>query len=868
MASDNLMHSFGTWLRGRRREAGVAQEDLAGRIGCSLAALQKLESGERRPSRQVALLLANYFAVPPDEHEAFVTFARTTFIGADPSPSPSVLGPQSSVLPPKSPWRITRHLHTNLPSMLTALIGRERDETAVRHLLHQTRTRLVTLTGPPGVGKTRLGLQLAADMADNFEDGVFFVDLAAVVDPDMMLPAVAHVLGLRETGKQPIEQALLEHLRGKRLLLLLDNFEQVLDAAPALVELMQASPWLKVLVTSREALYVRGEKLFSVPPLDLPDPGFIIDTDGGGISIPESLAHNPAMQLFQERAEAVQPAFTLTTENARDVAAICTGLDGLPLAIELAAARADTLSPSQIRAGLSNRMQALTTGSRDMPLRQRTLRNALEWSYQLLSPEERRLFTYLGAFVGGCTPAALSAVASDAAGGSPITGVLASLARKSLLRQQEALGEPRLTMLETLREYASEQLLDTGERASIYDRHARYFLALAQEARPQLDQSNQKWWLDKLTFEHDNLRTALAWSLSAGHDADLGIGLAIAISLWEFWARQGFVTEGRSWLERLLVGLHPALAANNAKDADQEDIVAVLALHRLAHAVPPVLSGAGTLAFRAHDMINAGRYLHTGLALARRIGDTVHQAYLLNNLGNLSNTLSDFEAAIHFFDDALAIKRSTPGWDQASIASTLTAYSWALAGLDRFSDALAYNEESLAINRRLGDEEGVGRALFNMSELAFLMKDYPASQRYSEQVLEIAHKLGNVEGEAYSSTLLGDLELAQGRPAEAKVHITRGLVLFRDLEQQNGVLDCLVRLAKVAAALQQIHRAGVLAGAHAAICMAIDAPQLMVETGPDSVFAALLSDPLWAVAWAEGQAMTMPQVVAYALGQD
>jgi predicted ATPase/transcriptional regulator with XRE-family HTH domain len=379
--------SFGRWLRARRRALDLTQDQLARRVSCSIVTIRKLEADERRPSRQIAERLAKCLEIATEDRPAFLTLARAEpYLDPAPAPPPvcQLIERAPSLRPP-----------TNVPTPLTRLIGRIQEVAAARNALLQADTRLLTLIGPPGIGKTRLSVQVASELRDAFADGVFFVALAPIGAPNLVAATIAQRLGVTETGGQPLVERLCSALRDKRLLLVLDNFEQVVAAAPLVVELLEASVGLKVLATSRAALQVRGERLFPVPPLLLPDLAQLPPT--------AVLARNPAVALFVERARAVKPDFALTEANAQAIAAICYRLDGLPLAIELAAARAKLLPPQALLARLNQRLRLLTEGPRDLPERQQTLRRNLEWSYDLLDPEERRIFRRLSIFAGGAT---------------------------------------------------------------------------------------------------------------------------------------------------------------------------------------------------------------------------------------------------------------------------------------------------------------------------------------------------------------------------------------------------------------------------------------------------------------------------------
>jgi predicted ATPase len=410
---------------------------------------------------------------------------------------------------------------------------------ALSDLLTQDDVRLVTLTGVGGTGKTRLALQVAADLLDRFDDGAFFVDLAPLADPAFVLPTIAATLGIREAGDRSLRGSLIAYLTGKHLLLILDNFEHLLAASSVVADLLAACADLKVLATSRAPLHVRAEREFPVPPLALPDPT--------QLPVLNRLAEVAAVTLFVQRAQAAKPDFALTAENAAAVAALCVRLDGLPLAIELAAARIKLLPPLSLLARLERRLPVLTGGPRDLPARQRTLRDTIVWSHDLLSPEEQTLFRRQAVFAGGSTLEATEAVANPD-GDLDVFAVLAALVDHSLLRQSEgADGEPRFVMLETIREYGLERLAERDDHV-IRERHAHYFLALAERLRPQIDTREGKTVLARLDAEHPNLRAALTWAIEHT-DADTGVRFGAA--LWKFWYVRGDLREASAWLERV-----------------------------------------------------------------------------------------------------------------------------------------------------------------------------------------------------------------------------------------------------------------------------------------------------------------------------
>jgi predicted ATPase/transcriptional regulator with XRE-family HTH domain len=465
--------SFGQWLKQRRRALDLTQAELARRLGCATVTLQKIELDERRPSKELAERLSELLQLPAAERAAFLRVARAE-LTADRLAEPAV-GRQGV-----APWQAQPHPTHNLPLQLTSFVGRELELAGVQQMLLDPAIRLLTLTGPGGTGKTRLALQVATAQLDAFRDGVWFVDLAPISDAGLVVTAIAQTLGVRQSGGQTLLEGLTTALRERQRLLVLDNFEQVLDAATVVSALLGLAPQLTVLVTSRETLHLYGEHEYPVPPLPVPDPH--------RLPALEAVSQYAAVALFIQRAQAVKPDFQVTNATAPAVAEICERLDGLPLAIELAAARSRHFAPEALLARLASRLRTLTGGARDRPARHQTIRAAIDWSYNLLAPDEQRLFWRLAVFVGGWTLEAAEAVCNregDLA--LDMLEGLQSLADKSLLRQEMGSdGEPRFRRLETIREYAREHLEESGEAEELRQRHAAYFLALAERAEPEL----------------------------------------------------------------------------------------------------------------------------------------------------------------------------------------------------------------------------------------------------------------------------------------------------------------------------------------------------------------------------------------------
>ena len=609
-------------------------------------------------------------------------------------------------LPSEFPPLRTLESHTNnLPLQATPLIGREREVEAACGLLRNYETRLLTLLGPGGTGKTRVGLQVAAELAEDFEDGVFFVPIASIMDPALVAPTIARTLGLSE-GAQPPEELLEGYLRDRQTLLLLDNLEQVIEAAPVVERLLSSAANLKILATSRIPLGLYGEYEFPVPPLSLPDPD----------SLPPlgHLTEYEAISLFVERARAVKPDFSLTEENRLAVVEICARLDGLPLAIELAAARIKLLPPQVLLDRLGNRLKILTGGARNLPKRQRTLRNAIEWSYELLDEGEKLLFGRLGVFSGGATLEAIEAVC-DAEGDLPTDAFdgISSLLDKSLLRQEEgATGEPRFAMLETIHEFAQVKLEESGKVEAVRRAHAEYFLALAEEAEPMLWGADDATWLDRLKQDHDNMRAALSWAIE---QEEATLALRVGGALRWFWYMEGYYGEGRRWLEAAL-GKNWGAAAAEARAR--------------------TLEGVGWLASSQGDLERAQAAANEGLKLSTEAGlGKVIVADFQNVLGDTARHRGDYERAAELLEKSLALHRAVK--DTRGVALSLGDLA-NVAG-DRGDHELAKElyEEGLALAKDLGGAELLGAYLISLGYEYLLEGNPERATELNEEAAEL-----------------------------------------------------------------------------------------------------------------------------------
>lgn len=723
---------------------------------------------------------------------------------------------------------------TNLPAPRTSLIGREREVNEVCALLRRDDVRLVTLTGPGGTGKTRLGIQVGINLLDDFPDGVFVVELAPINDPSLVASTVAQTLGIQASGRQAPVESLKAYLQTKRLLLVLDNFEQVIAAAPLLSDVLQTAPLLKLLVTSRAVLRLSGEYEYAVLPLALPDPQRLPHLDSDLVRVVSQYA---AVALFVQRAQAVKPDFKLTPENARAVAEICRRLDGLPLAIELAAARIKLFAPQALLQRLDKRFKLLTGGGRDLPRRQQTIGNTIDWSFNLLTPGEQSLFTRLGVFVGGCDVAAAEAVCRPAAEtvfGSvaelslDVLDGLASLADKSLLRQQStdielASGEPRFFMLETIREYAVEHLAAQGQLEVLQRRHAEYYLHLAEMAEPKLTGADQEPWLERLETEHDNLRAALIWSQAlSGGAGEPALGLRLIAALWRFWLLRGYFEEWDHWLRG-------ALAIYPNPGAPPNDSAAPQTLHSLW---AKILMGRALLAWNEQDLVRAAalseeslalyrdrgdkqgiaasliiggiassapegrRQIEEGLALAREIGDRRSVAFALLKLAGRMAFAGDHAGAQPYFEEGLALARAIGdrwliGWalfDAGREARTLGDHGHATALL----------EESLHMRRSLGDKLGITWSLMDLSLVAMAQGDYAKARRLNEERLKLEQELANKLGIASSLTTLAEIAELQGDRAEAATRLREALAVYREANHPAGITWTQERLEHVA----------------------------------------------------------------------
>ena len=725
---------------------------------------------------------------------------------------------------------------SNLPVPTTAFVGRDKELALVKQLLSRPDVRLVTVTGPGGIGKSRLAIEVARALAEQFAWGVYFVPLSAITDPGLIISTIAQTLGLRETGGEVPTDTLKERMRnssGSATLLLIDNFEHLVEAAPLLTEVLALAPSLKLLVTSRSALHVYNEHEFPVPPLALPD--------GKSVVSANELSKFSAISLFVQRAAAVRPNFEITEENAPIVAEICARLDGLPLAIELAAARIKLLSVSAMRTRLASRLQLLTGGARDLPARQQTLRQAIDWSYDLLAVPEQRLFRRLSVFLGGCTLEAVEAVCDAKKDlGVDVLDGMSSMVDKSLVRQTEqADGEPRFVMLETIREYAFVKMAECGEEPLTRRAHAAYCLVLAEEGATEDISANQAVSLDRFEVEHDNLRAALDWLTETGH-AEWGLRLGVA--LFRFWEMREHLSEGRDRLGELLK-LEGAAVPSQA---------------RLR-----ALFAAGVLAAEQGDFEVSDSLLRESLEIARRLGDKQSIAVSLNALAVTARDRDDLPASRSLFEESLALWRELN--DSRAVARALSNLANVVKLQGDVSYAGVLNQECLSIFSGLGDGVGYAWALNHQGDVARDQGDSVAARILYEQSLASFRELNESWGVGGSLADLGNLAREQQDYRAADMLYRESLAIFRKLEHKRGMARLLESFACSAAAQSESERSLRLAGAAAALRQSIGAPLVPAEQVKleQSLEAARRALPI-AVgrnAWLEGWVMPIEKAI-------
>ncbi|MBI3659491.1 tetratricopeptide repeat protein, partial [Candidatus Acetothermia bacterium] len=737
--------------------------------------------------------------------------------------------------PPAGP---ARH---NLPSSVTSFIGREREIVKVKWLLNTT--RLLTLTGAGGSGKTRLALQVSASMVKDYSDGVWWVELASISDPKLVPQAIASALGVRETQQCSLTDALSDYLKSKQMLLVLDNCEHLISACAHMTEtLLHTCPDLQVLATSREALGIAGETVWQVPPL--------VQLDAHDSLPLKILKQYEAISLFVERALSSQPEFGLTLQNAPAVMQICQKLDGLPLAIELAAARVKVLSVTEIAARLDDRFRLLTSGSRTALPRQQTLQAAMDWSYDLLSSAEQTLLRRLSIFAGGFTLEAVETICArdDLRKGdsrialTEILDLLTHLIDKSLVLVDQRDGETRYRLLETVRQFGREKLLDSKEESVLRERHLDWFLALAEKAESELQGPAQSSWLERLEQEQDNLRSALEYAKDR-RKTEAGLRMVTALSA--FWLVRGYLTEGRSQVASVLA------QAGSLK----RTITSAKALN-----------AAGTLAEGQGDYLTARSYHEESLAIFRGLGGERDMAKTLQNLGSIAWKQGEYTRARSLSEEGLNLSRKLG--DAAGIAILLNNLGLIARAQGEYTQAKAFYEESLEINTKLGNKQAISYLFNNLGSVAENQGDYQTARTLYEKSLALRRELGDKPGIANSLNNLGSVALKQSDYASAHALYEEGLLLQRELRDKWNIAFLLEGTGVVSLAQGQLVRAAHLCGAVAALRGAMRASLPPTNRAAfDRTVATIrekLEEKVFAAAWTQGQSLTLEQAIEYA----
>jgi predicted ATPase/DNA-binding XRE family transcriptional regulator len=763
--------SFGSWLTEYRQSLHLQRSELAARIGCATITLRKIEIDERRPSRQMAEQLAEGLGISPEHRPLFIRVARgEVSVSHLPLPVPN----KETTSKPEQ-----RQFQTNLPHLTTSLTGRSREIENILELLNRPEVRLLTLTGAPGIGKTRLAIEAAAILRSEFKDGVFLVSLAPLNDPSLVLGAIAQVLQLDVTGKQSLGERLGKHLQTRHILLVLDNFEHLLTAAPRLTQLLEATQYLKLLVTSQIALELSGEHRLVVLPLSVPP---ALENRRLRLSVPQLQERYSAIDLFIQRARAVKPTLNLSEAAVNAVGEICRKLDGLPLAIEFVAARTAYFTPQELLVQLNNHSTLKTLGSRDVPDRHLSLWHALDWSYGLLSPDDRRLFRRLSVFVGGCTLEAIEAICGTDTGvggertdnDNLISGITTLLSSSLLQRQEDEEGNSRYEMLEIVAEYALAQLQATGEEAAARQRHATYYLGLALAAEKEWDKPGEWRWLQRLAQERDNLRAVLRWTVDTKNVEAL---LKLNGALFSFWNTSASLKEARKWLETSLA------MAESVVEADS-DILAVEA---------KVLNVAGYVAAGLSDNGGAYRYFERGLELYRRLNDLKGTAWSIRGQAFVFMQSDRPEAAENLLKESLRLCEA--GGDDWGRAWSLYALAFLKLTQGDLAGARLSLMEALVPLRQQNIPFGIYRTLLALGFTVFEQGAVEDAEKFFREALTLdwqdTHPMiisGSLEGIAMVLAQKGQLLRAARlwAAAEAMNEITgqRRLPVFQRIYEE------------------------------------------------------------------------------------
>ena len=849
--------SFGDWVRRRRKALDLTREELARQVGCASETIKKIERDERRPSRQIAELLANALAVPAEEQTLFLEVAR----GERPVDR---LHLASQPLPP-----LSKQTH-NLPTHLTRLIGREHEIDTIEHLLSNPDCRLLTLVGTGGIGKTRLALHIAERKVGAFRNGVWFVALAPLQSAEHIVSAIASTIGLNFSDRGDPKAQFLSYLHSKELLLVLDNFEHLMAGATLVAEILRAAPDIHVLVTSRERLNLQDEFLLKMEGLDYP-------TDDA--NMPD---HFGAVQLFIERAGHIHPKLAFSQADRAAITRICRLVEGMPLAVELAAAWTHLLSCQEIADEIEQSLGILAVATRDIPERHSSMRTVFDHSWKLLSEEEQIVLRQLSVFRGGFTRESAEQVS-----GASLT-ILSLLADKSLLQvDRELYGSQRYELHELIRQYAHERLLETGEMDVLRERHHNYFLQLAEEAELKLQGAEQIDWLNRLKADHDNLRTALAWSMSNKTEA----GLKLVATIWWFWRVCGYVSEGCDWIEKLLAlpdampltsmrakALHgqaflESIRYNDAKArALYEQSLALYTDLGDQLGIANALNGLGFITRRQPDWKAAARFFEKALKIGSEIGNKYVTAAALEGLGLTALRECHWQESRNFFEQFLTIERELK--NMAQIATALRR----LGNVDFYQGDIAVAqeryEESLSLYRELNFKQFIAILLNLLGEVARYQGDYEKALTLYSESLDLFQEqgVGFENNQLMVQINLGYVMLRQDRHAQAYELFQQNFLLGQKLEDSESCALCLIGIAGVLASQRRPQKAvSLISAARSGFDATDDILHVADQVEYEYILAkarAQLNTMEFEAAWAKGYAMSLERAIAYALEDD
>lgn len=815
---------FGSWLKQRRKTLDLTQGDLANLVGCSTDTIYRLEAGTRRPSKQIVRRLLAVLEIPADQASAFLFVARPT--GADETAPPTSSAQETATNHRSSVARPP----VRLPLPPAPLVGRRQEIADLRALLLRKEVRLVTLLGPAGVGKTRLSLAVAAEISADFEDGVVWVSLTAVADPEAVSRAIAQALAVRETAEEPLQVLIATRLQGRSVMLVLDNFEQVIGAAPLVGDLLAACPGLTMLVTSREPLRLLSEWLFDLEGLEYPQDGTVADLEAFD-----------AVRLFIQRARQMQRRWVFTQDEAHAVARICRLVEGLPLAIELAASAIRERSGQEIARDLESSLRSLAFAAHDLPERHQSIWAALEHSWQLLSIEEQRVFPRLAIFRGGFQEEGAKSIAGAT------ERVLVSLAGKSLLRQTtEPDGRRRYRLHELVQHYAGEKLRESGEEAQAQAAHLQYYLALAEQAEALLIGREQPVWLMRLEAEHDNLRAALRTALT---DGKVEAALRLAAALERFWYLHGHWSEGRSWLARAL---------------------------RAAETTPPSLTrgrallAAGELAHFQSDYIAAMAAFSASEAIFQELGDELHLAMAWQGMAFVARNQGEVARERHLWEQSLPVfRRHGDPWH---IGNALLGLGGAFQAQGDLEQASRLFDEGLTFQRVVGSIGAITSSLIFAARVARLRSELARARTLCEEGLHLAREIGNKHAMAWALREMGSIVLASGDWSGAESVIAESLQLRWELRDAHGVAWSLEGLAEVACMRRLPARAAWLWGQAEMLRETVGAPLSPDERAPYEQHVAAMraasDEEQFAAAWAMGRRLSLAEAVATAIDSE